>query len=266
MGNSLLLICALTLVIHAAETLGYAVRLAGIRSGKLAVALSLTGIIVLVSRTSNLAQGPLTGGLIDAAKKGTGIPLQTEFHLILAAASIGTILSIVLFPTMVFVFMRLVAHLEIAGSIPALVKQSVSIDKLKRIKRKVRMPRVEMLMRLRVGGIPKRLLVLNTAVTGIYTVGVLSSLYASYLVPAHALAASQSSGLINGIATILLTIFIDPRVALLSDKAMAGKVRTSEMNKMFGLLMLSRLAGTVLAQLLLLPGAAVIAWWVSWLA
>jgi hypothetical protein len=261
--NALILICVLTLIIHAAETLGYAVRLAGVRSGKLAVALSLTGIIVLVSRTSNMAQATFTGGLIDTAKAQAGEPLQSQFHWIIASASMGTIVSILLFPTMVFVFMRLVAYLEITGSIPALVKESVTIDKLKRVKRNMRLPRWEMLMRLRIGGIPKRLLLMNTVVTGIYTVGVLSSLYASYLAPQHAGAASQSSGLINGIATILLTVFIDPQVALLSDKAMSGKVKPSEINKMFGLLMLSRLAGTLLAQFLFLPGAAFIAWVVS---
>lgn len=38
MTGELLLVVLLTLVIHAVETLAYAVRLAGIRTGKLAVA------------------------------------------------------------------------------------------------------------------------------------------------------------------------------------------------------------------------------------
>ncbi|CAG7656512.1 lipid II flippase Amj family protein [Paenibacillus allorhizosphaerae] len=263
MTTALILVCVLTLIIHAAETMGYAIRLAGIRSGKLAVSLSLSGIIMLISRTSNMVQATFTGGMIDSAKNEGGHRLQTDFQFIIGSASLGTLLSIVLFPTMVFVFMRLIAHLEVAGSFPALVRESVSLDKLKWVRRNVRLPRWEMLRRLRIGGIPKRLLLLNTVVTGIYTVGVLSALYASYLVPEHAIKASQSSGMINGIATILLTIFVDPHVALLSDKALSGKVKNAETNKMFGLLMLSRLAGTLLAQLLLLPGAAVIAWWVS---
>ncbi|WP_375162781.1 lipid II flippase Amj family protein [Paenibacillus sp. Pae108] len=261
--GELLLVVLLTLVIHAVETLAYAVRLAGIRTGKLAVALSLTGIILLVSRTSNLLQGPLTGGLIDSAVLQPGTPLEWQFHLILAGAAAGTLLAILLFPTMVFISMRMVSRLEAAGSIPLLLRQSVSIDKLKRVKNNVRFPRWEMLKRLRVGGIPKRLLLLNTLVTGIYTVGVLSALYASYLVPEHSRAASQSSGLINGVATILLTVFIDPRVALLTDKTMAGQTSLNEMNRMFGFLMLSRFAGTLLAHLFLAPGAQLIAWYVS---
>lgn len=37
------------------------------------------------------------------------------------------------------------------------------------------------------------------------------------------IAASQSSGLINGIATILLTILIDPQIGLLTDKVLKGE-------------------------------------------
>ncbi|MBU7318669.1 lipid II flippase Amj family protein [Paenibacillus oleatilyticus] len=259
MIGSVWLVFALTLIIHGVETLSYAVRLAGIRTGKLAVALSLTGIIVLISRTSNMLQGTLFGNLIDKAKHDPDIALGFQFHLILIGASVGTLVALLVFPTMVFVATRLIARLEVVGSLPILIRESVTIDKLKSVKRVFRLPRLEMLSRLRVGGIPKRLLLMNTLVTGIYTVGVLSALYASYLVPENATSAAQSSGLINGIATILLTIFIDPRVALLSDKAISGKVKQAELHKMFGILMLSRLAGTLLAQLLLLPGAKVIA-------
>lgn len=260
MMEPLYTICALTVVIHLAETLGYAVRLAGVRAGKLAVALSLTGIILIVARTSNMLQGPLSGRIIDDARAGLTADLGLQLHLIIASASVGTLMAIILFPTAVFISMRLVAHLEEAGSMPQMIRHAVTVQRLKRIQKHVRPPRWEMLSRLRIGGIPKRLLLLNTVVSGIYTVGVLAALYASYLVPASAMAASQSSGLINGIATIMLTLLIDPQVALLTDRALSDRTKVVEMNKMFGLLMLSRLAGTVLAQLLLVPGAYLIVW------
>ncbi|MDQ1910337.1 lipid II flippase Amj family protein [Paenibacillus sp. GD4] len=264
MTGQLLIICCLTAVIHLAETLGYAVRLAGVRAGKLAVALSITGIILIVARTSNMLQGALSGSIIDDAKAGIGMDLRTQLHFIIGSASVGTILAILLFPTAVFISMRLVAHLEAAGSMPQML-HGVTVRKLRHVQAHLRRPRLEMLSRLRIGGIPKRLLLLNTLVSGIYTVGVLAALYASYLVPASATAASQSSGLINGIATILLTLLIDPQVALLTDRALSDPSHLTEMNKMFGLLMLSRLLGTLLAQVLLLPGAYLIVWAVGWL-
>ncbi|NOU93145.1 DUF2837 family protein [Paenibacillus sp. LMG 31456] len=46
----------------------YSLRLDGGRLGKLAVALSLTGIILLISRTANMLQAPLTGKIVDFSK------------------------------------------------------------------------------------------------------------------------------------------------------------------------------------------------------
>lgn len=263
MLESVLVVFALTALIHAVETLSYAIRLAGVRLGKLAVALSLTGIVVLVSRTSNLIQAPLTGQLVDAARRDPSLNLLLPFQGIVAASSIGTLAAMLLVPTFVRLASRMIVHLELAGSVPQMVRSSVSLDKLKRAGSHLRRPTWRMLSQLRIGGIPKRLLLLNALVTAFYTVGVLASLYASHLSPEHSLAASQSSGLINGIATIVMTVFVDPQIALASERAMRGEASPEETNKMFGLLMLSRLIGTLLAQLLLLPSAYWIAWVVS---
>lgn len=65
--DALWLICLLTFIIHTTETLSYAIRFAGVKTGRIAVALSLVGVTLLLSRTSNLIQGPFTGGLMDQA-------------------------------------------------------------------------------------------------------------------------------------------------------------------------------------------------------
>ncbi len=100
---------------------------------------------------------------------------------------------------------------------------------------------------------------MNMIVTAIYTVGVLSSLYAAHLVPELSTTASQSSGLINGIATILLTIFIDPQVGLITDRAIHNEEYRDRLGKIYILLMGTRLLGTLLAQLIILPAAYFIA-------
>jgi hypothetical protein len=108
---------------------------------------------------------------------------------------------------------------------------------------------------------PRRLMLMNSMVTAIYTVGVLAALYASFLPGPYSIGASQSSGLINGIATILLTLLIDPQVALLTDKVLRKEAKLSSINRVFGSLMFSRLCGTLLAQLILLPAA----YWIQWI-
>jgi len=261
MMTSLLIVCLLTVLIHAAETLSYAVRFAGVRMGKLAVALSLTGVIVLVARTANLAQAPLTGKMVDQALKDPGFDLETVLRLIIAASTLGTLIAITLFPSFVRLFSRAVVHLEAAGSIPKLVS-SVTVDRLRSARTHFRKPTWSMLRSLRLYGIPKRFLLLNMAVTAIYTIGVLSTLYASYMDPDHLVAISQSSGLINGMATILLTLFIDPQVAIHTDRALADPKEKPKLGRMFGLMMFSRLCGTMLAQAIFWPAA----WWVGALA
>ncbi|MBA9087795.1 hypothetical protein FHR92_004288 [Fontibacillus solani] len=68
MMTNLIIVFVLTMVIHTTETLSYSIRYAGVKLNKIAVALSLTGIIVLVSRTANLIQAPITANFIDFAK------------------------------------------------------------------------------------------------------------------------------------------------------------------------------------------------------
>ncbi|MFM9330226.1 lipid II flippase Amj family protein [Paenibacillus mesotrionivorans] len=254
-------VCILTGLIHCAETLSYSLRLAGVRTGKLAVSLSLTGILLLVSRTANMVQSPLAGGLIDLARAEPGVPLKEGYHWIIMASSVGTAVAIILFPSFVLLFSRMISHLETAGSLPRMVT-SVTVEQLRNARYHLRRPRWSMLRSLRYHGVPYSLFIMNACVTGIYTVGVLAALYASFLFPDMAAFTSQSSGLINGVATILLTVFIDPHLAMLTDKAQRDPKAQAGLGQVLGAFMLSRLAGTLLAQLLFLPAA----YWIGWVS
>lgn len=256
MTNSLIVVCLLTMIIHTAETLSYSVRFAGVKLNKIAIALSLTGIIVLVSRTANMVQAPLTATFVDFAKKDDSFPLINYLRIILLASSLGTLIAIALFPTFVGLFQRIISKLEIEGSIPKLLT-SVTIGQLKNTRKYIKKPKMK-LRNLRYLGIPKRFIVMNIFVTAFYTVGVLSSLYAAKLIPEFSTTASQASGLINGIATILLTIFIDPQLGLITHKATESVEYRNQLGKIYVVLMGSRFLGTILAQLLILPAAQLI--------
>ncbi|GGF62381.1 hypothetical protein GCM10010912_04400 [Paenibacillus albidus] len=263
MLEQVLLVSVFTFIIHLTETLTYSLRLAGVRIGKLAVALSLSGIILLISRTANMVQAPLTGKILHFAKHNEDYILVDQFRIIIGAATLGTFTALLLFPSAVLLSSRVISHLEVAGSIPQMIRSSVSFQKINNARYHLRFPKLSMLSRLRIGGIPKRLVVLNCLVTAIYTIGVLAALLASTLTTEYSIAASQSSGLINGLATILLTILIDPQIGLITDKVLRGEKEVSALSKVFGLLMVSRLIGTVLAQVLLEPAAYWIKWMVS---
>jgi Amj-like protein len=65
MDPGLLVICGLTFVIHLIGTLAYSVRIAGSRTGRIALSLSLFNILILVSRTSNSFQAPLLAKRVE---------------------------------------------------------------------------------------------------------------------------------------------------------------------------------------------------------
>ncbi len=156
MMEKLLIICVFVGIIHMIETLAYSVRLAGLKTRKLVVALSLFNIIVIVSRTANMVQAPLTGKLGDAVQSKEDLPvLLHQLQTILLAASIGTIAGALLIPSFVSIFSRMISHLEVAGSVPQMMKNIASIHTLEKAKKHVKRPRWIMLSQLRIGGVPE---------------------------------------------------------------------------------------------------------------
>ena len=97
-------------------------------------------------------------------------------------------------------------------------------------------------------------------VSAAVTVGVVASLYAGYLAPEFRVTASQLSAVVNGLATILLFALIDPQLSVMTDDVVAGKVDEPMFRRTIVWLSLSRVAGTLLAQLLFVPAALLVVW------
>lgn len=259
MEKTLIELIILTVIIHIVDTLAYSVRLNSVKSGQVALSFSLFNMFVLVSRTANMFQGPLIGSIVGLSI-AQGLNPVSDMRLVIFAATIGTILGILLIPTFLKIFGAAVKHLELAGSISSLVVEALQANNIKRIVKSAIRPSKTMLERLRYKEIPKRLLVLNIVVTGIYTIGVLAANYSALLVPEEArLAAVASSGMINGIASILLTFFVDPKSAIITDQALRGKRPYGDVKALVILLISTKLIGTLLGQVFFLPAAQVIA-------
>nr|WP_249365672.1 lipid II flippase Amj family protein [Cytobacillus citreus] len=248
-----------TFVIHLIDTLAYSVRLNSVQSGKYALSISLFNIFVLVSRTANMFQAPLIGTLIGISISKGIDPLQ-DIRLVIFSATVGTLVGVVFIPTFLKLFGKAVDRLETKGSVPAIVVEALSISNLKRIVKSTTKPKKKMFFRLRYREIPKRFLLLNTMITAIYTIGVMSAYYAAFFVEEeHRLAASASSGMINGVATILLTLLVDPKSAIITDQAIRNKRPYGDVKALVILLIGTKLLGTLIGQLLIYPAAKVIA-------
>ena len=71
-------------------------------------------------------------------------------------------------------------------------------------------------------GVSIRVILLNILAQALLTVGVVASLYAGYLYPDYRVTASQLSAVVNGFATILLFVLIDPQLSVMTDDVVAG--------------------------------------------
>lgn len=259
MERTLLELLLLTFVIHLIDTLAYSVRLNSVKSGQVALSFSLFNVFVLISRTANTFQAPLIGGIIGTSILH-GLDPLADMRKVIFASTIGTLVGILFIPTFLRVFEVAVRRLEVNGSVPSLVVEALHVNNIRQIVRRAARPSKKMLERLRYREIPKRLLILNALVTGIYTIGVLAANYSALLVAEqHRLEAAGSSGMINGIAAILLTLFIDPKSAIITDQALREKRPYEDVKALVVLLITTKIIGTLLGQVIFLPAAKIIA-------
>jgi hypothetical protein len=255
----LIAVILFTATIHAIDTLSYSVRLAGIKTKRLAMALSLFNIIVLVARTANMIQAPLLGSMVDRAiAYGQVSLLLKDFRMIIFSATVGSIVGVALIPSFVEIFSKGIMALERAGSVPVLISSAVYHGSFKKLKKSFKKPGISLLKRLRLDKIPPTFLILNLIITSVSTIGVLSAIYAGALLPDYRITASQLSGIINGTATILLAVLVDPQAAMITDQTLQGIRERQEANTMVVLLVAGKIFGTLLSQLIFLPASKIV--------
>jgi len=252
----LLVVSFFTMIISLIDTLSYSIRPSGVRTHKIAVALSLFNIMAVMSRLSNMVQAPFLGSIIDKAIQLDKVNvLSIDMRFVLLSATIGALIGAPLMPTFVSIFTVAINGMEEAGTVPKLILNLFSWENFKKIKSKIVIPRLSMLRGIWDANIPKSFLIYNVIITSIYTTGIVSSLYAGSMIPEYRITASQLSGIVNGFATILLTIVVDPVAALITDQALNGKKTLNDVNKMVILLVFGKILGTILAQLVFIPAA-----------
>lgn len=252
------------------DTVAYATRLSGARVGFLASAFSLFNILVIFSRMSNMIQQPLTGSLIDIAGKADHMDaitvVEQQYRFIILSGTIGTLVGILLFPSFIALFSRALFHLSAAnGSIIKLLLKFINVQKVSRASKYLTFPNFSYLKDIKIKYISPILFISNMFITAIYTIGVLASLYAALLIPENASTAIMASGLINGVATILIFLFVDPKIAILADAVSNQKGEYIRLKTVTITMVTSRFFGTILAQFLFIPAAYYVAWFTRFL-
>jgi Alternate to MurJ len=253
------LILVLTVVVHCLDTASYASRIAGARTGRLALTGALFSIVSLASRVAYTLQAPLLGSAVDRmVHRGQAGELLRDFHIIIGAATAGTLLGALLIPTFTGLFSRAALAYESYGSFPALLLHTLSLRGFSRVSQHFRMPLPDTVRQARRFNLPRYFLLLNIIVTAVYTVGVSSTMYASARAPELARTATTLSGVINGVGTLLLVLLIDPVSALITEQALRGNRPLSAVSHIVIWQIVGRFAGTLLAQLVFWPAAIVV--------
>ena len=261
--SQLALLFALTFIINLIGSLAYSVRIAGVRTRHIALSFSLFNILVLVSRTANTFQAPLLAKRVEHGLRtpGSGGASVADFRWLLVAASLATVVGAVLTPTFQRLMTRAVAAFARERSIPRLLLRALSRAGIRHLRDAAVFPVAANVVAERTVRAPMALGVMltNTMATAVWTVGVFAALYAGYLAPEFRATASNLSGVINGVATILLFAVVDPFLAMLTDDVVSGRSTEPRFRHAVVWMLGSRFAGTVLAQVLLLPAAGLIA-------
>ncbi|HEY0801330.1 MAG TPA: lipid II flippase Amj family protein [Steroidobacteraceae bacterium] len=260
MDTQLLVICILTFVIHLIGTLAYAARIAGVRTRRIAISFSLFNILILVSRTSNSFQGPFLAKRIENnIAGGVSHGLLADFRWMMWSATLATILGALLIPTFQRSFSRAVLHFQAHRSVPRLLLHIFFKGGLAQLKNVASLPTAANLTQIRSGRtISSPVIALNVAAVALWTTGVFASLYAGYLNPELRVTSSTLSAVVNGAATIMMFVFIDPQLSVMTDDVVEGRTTESHFRRAVVWLVGGRLVGTLLAQLILVPAAMLI--------
>jgi hypothetical protein len=260
MTSQIALVLALTFLINLITTLSYSVRIVGIRTGRIAVSFALFNILVLVSRTANGFQAPLLASTIEKnINSGAGSNLL-DFRLIILSCTIATVFGGLLIPTFQRVLSIAVDKFSIYKSVPKVLFYSLTRSGMSSIKENIVIPSAKNITTVDLrNDFPWKVFIMNVVAVAIITIGVLSSLYAGYFNPAFRTTASSLSAIINGFSTILMFVFIDPFLSVMTDDVVLGKTSESRFRRYIVYMVFARVIGTVIAQIILIPAARIIA-------
>ncbi|WP_237682122.1 lipid II flippase family protein [Heyndrickxia coagulans] len=102
---------------------------------------------------------------------------------------------------------------------------------------------------------PVKIIIYNLVTVALLTVGSLAPIYAGSLEPDLRATCITLSSIINGVATILMSIFIDPQLSIMTDDVIDGKCSEEDFRKVVVAMVGSKTVGTFASLFLLIPSA-----------
>lgn len=259
--------CSIALIINILTIASGAARMAGVKTKRVATGLTLFNLFGLLARLANIVMLPVLANVVDKAVKDgtTHNMLLIQFRFVLFSAFIGSIIGACFMPTFVAFFKRGIHAFERVTSIPRVIFSMLDPRKASQITGLFRPPSLHFLAQASMNGIPKPFLIYNILMTAIWAVGALASVYASAIIPEYSRTATLLSSVVNGWATVMFTLIVDPTAALITDQAVQNIRPEHQVRSMVIYLTLGTVAGMLMAQFLFLPASNIIVFVTRWL-
>lgn len=238
----------------------YSARVSAVLTHRVATAIAVYNLFFLITRLAGQVYAPILGSIADhvvnSPEQGLA-SLEHMFRWILGGAAIGALLGWLLMPTFIEVYNHAVRQLDVAGgSFPQVFWRTLNPRRWTVVLRCLRRPSLFGIRPADVRRLPQGFLWGNVLVLAVHTVGVMAAIYAgAQLSEQLARTATLLSSVVNGVATITLSLIVDPTMGIITDQCEEGERPVKDIYTMAVLLMAGMFAGTLLSQLLLRPAA-----------
>lgn len=286
--DRLLLVMTVAVFVHLIITLNYSIRLAGLRTRRLLTAISIFNVILLFANVLIVIQVPLMTSMVEHAIKagltqvGTSVPadqliyheaykeqlalLERKIRLVFLASTVGTVIGAVMVPAVVHVFIRAIRIFEEVGSVPKMfIKLFFTLPWRRAGAIWPSYRSLTPLFKHKLA-IPQKTILTNIIVMGFYITSGLSALYAGAMYPDFRSTATALSVIISGAAIVIGAVMVEPTLSSITDQALCGVRSDWDIKQMTFYMVLTRFLGTLLAQVIFLPFAYLIKYFVILLA
>lgn len=256
MAGSIIPLILFNVIVTLKSSTTYSSRIAAVITGRVATAFAIYNFFFLITRIAQQIYAPVIGTMVDGAvASGNLSSLEANFRWIIGGASIGAGLGFLLLPTFVEIYKKAIRGMERYNSLATLVFLTlVSPSIWKKLALCFRKPGLMGVKLSDMRKIPRNFLVANIIVISIHTIGVMAATYASAVYP-DARGVTLLSSVINGVATILLSLIVDPATALITDEAVAEKRPLEHVKIMAVFLAGGAFIGTLISQIIFIPSA-----------
>lgn len=257
MAGGIWMIVALNAGLTMLASTTYASRVSAVVTRNVAVALAVYNLFFLVTRLSQQFYSPLLGSTADHLVKANQVDqLEILFRWVLAGASAGSFVGLLLLPTFVEVINKAIAQIDRHQSVPKVLILCLLPKNWPAIFSCLRAPGLLGVRWSDLRKIPWFFLIGNVVVLSIHSMGTMAAICAGAQLhdnPGAARSATLLSSVVNGVATIMLSLVVDPTLAGITDQCAENTRDSSHIRAAAVFLLGGMLAGTLLSQLIFSP-------------